>query len=85
MPGRSPREKELERALIDLTIFAAPFASGRGMIEVRNNLKSAIHTASTVLKDQPCARDPQEALREMADEADAARQRDPNFRADLER
>lgn len=82
MPARTPREIKLERALIDLTIFAAPFASGRGMCEVRKNLKKAIHTASSALKDQPCALDPNEALREMADQADAERRRDPNFRAD---
>lgn len=82
MPNRTPREIELERALIDLTIYAAPFSSGRGMCEVRTNLKKAIHTASKALKSEPCARDPQDALRKMADEADAERRDDPNYRAD---
>ncbi len=82
MPGRTPREIELERALINLRIAASTFAKGRGMCEVRSNLKSALHTASTVLKEQPCNRDPNETLRKMADEADAERRDDPHYRAD---
>ncbi len=84
MPGRTPREIELERALIDLTISAAPFASGRGMRVVRDSLGNAITRASKALKDEPCARDPKKTLLEMADEADAERRRDPNHRADLD-
>ncbi len=84
MPGRTPREIELERALINLRLSAAPFAKGHGLLVVRENLSSALTHASKALKNEPCARDPRQTLRDAADRADAERRNDPNFRKDTD-
>lgn len=84
MTRPTARERELESALLDLTICAAPFAVGRGMKVVRGNLMKSIKNASTALKTEPCQRDYTPSLNELADAADEERKRNPNYRADLE-
>lgn len=84
MAEPTTRERELERALLDLTICAAPFAAGRGMKQVRGNLMKSIKNASTVLKSEPCQRDVVPSLQELAEAADKELQNDPNYRADLD-
>lgn len=84
MADSSARERELERALIDLTISAAPFATGRGMRQVRANLSDAIKRAADAIKAKPCERDRRMELVDLANAADEERRNDPCYRADLD-
>lgn len=84
MTEPTAREREMERVLLDLMIFAAPFGSGRGMSEARKNLVAAIQNARAVLNAKPCEKEPSYSLVEWANAGDEERQKSPNYRKDLD-
>lgn len=77
-------EREKDRVLLDLMIFAAPFASGRGMSEARKNLAAAIQNARTVINTEPCERDKPRSLLDLANAGDEEREKLPTYRKDLD-
>lgn len=85
MANPTARERELERALLDLRICAAPFASGRGMNKVRAHLKRSIESADNLITSTPCQRNKAPSLHDLADAADEELREKPNYRADLDR
>lgn len=84
MTGRPLTDDEYRKLLNDVMLSASVFAFGRGMPEARKQLRDTMNAARQVLNETPCARDPKQTLREMADAADEERRQAPNFRADQE-
>lgn len=84
MTEPTARERKLERALLDLSVFAVVFATGRGMKPARRQLMASIMRANELLDSKPCQRDAEPTLHDLADAADEERRSDPSYRADLD-
>lgn len=85
-PAERVSPELMQAALIDLLIAAAPFRSGRGMSTPRAALSDAIARARRALEAAKLegVDVDWEALKRLADEADAIARNKPGYRADLE-
>lgn len=85
-PAERVSPELMQAALIDLLIAASPFRHGRGMSKPREALGDAVQRARKALdaaKAEGVGID-WEALKRLAQEADAEARGKPGYRADLD-